>query len=221
MVAWIFAAGAAAAGVLSHVLYFNKGEHHMYGITYLLTFITAFAGSVTALVQLYGSSITSALASTSAISSSYLTGLTISLLIYRIWLSPLVKFPGPFVARITGLWLTVHAINSDLYLKSEVLHKKYGKYVRTGPSNLSVADADVYEPAYDFRKPWAKADWYVQPPMLQHCYWTTCLLFDHCTGTMPPNPSTACTRRATKHPTTAAARCGPAHSATKLSASMK
>ena len=152
-------ASAAAAGVLSHVLYFNKGEHHMWGIRYLITFATVFLGSIIALVQLSGWPVLAAISTTAIISSTYLAGLLTSLLVYRIWLSPLNKFPGPFGAKISGLWMTVHGRNSDLYLKNTELHKKYGKYVRIGPNILSITDADIHEPAFDIKKPWPKAEW--------------------------------------------------------------
>lgn len=131
----------------------------MWAITYSVTFAVSVITSIAALVQVYQYPITSAIATTAVLASSYLTGLTTSLLVYRIWLSPLNKFPGPFVAKITSLWMTTEAINKDLYLKLDSLHQKYGRYVRTGPNSLSIANADVHDAAFDQKHPWRKSEW--------------------------------------------------------------
>ncbi|KIW90514.1 uncharacterized protein Z519_09161 [Cladophialophora bantiana CBS 173.52] len=68
--------------------------------------------------------------------------------IYRLFFHPLAKYPGPLLARITGLYMVNQAIRCrDTYTRYE-LHQRYGKVVRTGPNELCFADAasikDIY-----------------------------------------------------------------------------
>ena len=151
---------AAALGVLSHVAYFNRGEHHMLGNTYLGTFLLSCAASVAALVNFQSYNISTALTVTSSFAATYLLGLYTSLLIYRLFLSPLNKFPGPWQAKIAGIWLTSQLGNFDSYLFFERLHQKYGKYVRIGPNDLSISDADLHEIAFSPNTTFRKAPWY-------------------------------------------------------------
>lgn len=118
---------SAGIGILSHVLYFNRGEHHMWAIRYIFALVASIATGAAALIQLYNWPVTSAFTTTLSVTCSWFTGLFTSLLIYRIFLSKLNKFPGPFGAKISTLWMTVHGRKNDLYLKNEALHKKYVK----------------------------------------------------------------------------------------------
>lgn len=149
---------AGALGVLSHVLYFNNGEHHMWAVKYVQLFVTAFIGTATALVKGWTFNVSSAISTTAILAASYLIGVFTSMFVYRIFFHPLKKFPGPFGAKVLGLWMSFHASSLDGYLRYEDLHKKYGKYVRTGPNTLSISDSDVLEAAFG-PKPWRKAEW--------------------------------------------------------------
>ncbi|KAK5170690.1 uncharacterized protein LTR77_005280 [Saxophila tyrrhenica] len=150
---------AGAAGVLSHVLYFHRGEHHMWAPTYIQLFSVSLVGSIVALTKLSNWPLSAAITTTSATFGSFFFGAFASLLVYRIFLNPLNKFPGPWQGRITQMWMAMHTKNMDLYLKNEALHKKYGKYVRVGPNVLSISDPDVYDAAFG-KHVWAKAEWY-------------------------------------------------------------
>ncbi|KZL67682.1 benzoate 4-monooxygenase cytochrome P450 [Colletotrichum tofieldiae] len=44
-------------------------------------------------------------------------------LIYRLWLHPLAKYPGPLLARITNLYSAYHAWRGDIHRD---IHLKYG-----------------------------------------------------------------------------------------------
>ncbi|KAK3715123.1 hypothetical protein LTR37_007333 [Vermiconidia calcicola] len=151
---------AATLGVFSHVLYFNRGEHHMWATTYIQVFTLSFIGGITALVKLSAWPFASALSTTSIIAASYFIGLYISLIIYRVWLSKLNKFPGPWQAKISSFWLVYHLRNKDCYLKFEKLHEQYGKYVRIGPNVLSITDADLHDAAFAPNTQFRKAEWY-------------------------------------------------------------
>lgn len=143
---------AAALGILSHIFYFNSGEHHLYAETY----IKVFAGVVTAIVvvqYLSGPAVYLL-----ELLASYLCGLYGSLAVYRLWLHPLCRFPGPRAARLSSLYMvgrSGHACHTLLDL-----HAQYGPYVRTGSSDLSVLDPHAIEAIYGLGSPCTKAAFY-------------------------------------------------------------
>lgn len=47
--------------------------------------------------------------------------------IYYRFSHPLRKFPGPFWASVTRLWITYHVVQGDEPQTFQALHKKYGK----------------------------------------------------------------------------------------------
>ena len=151
---------AAAAGLASHILYFNRGEHHLQGTLYIQTFFGSCIAAIVTLVSFQDYTFYAALGATSAVALSYLTGAWTSLIIYRVFLSPWSKFPGPWQASISGFWLFQHLRLIDAYYKHEALHKKYGKYVRIGPDTLSITDADVHEAAFGQGTKFRKSTWY-------------------------------------------------------------
>ena len=67
----------------------------MHGLLYLNTYLGSCAAAFLALTRLYGYATSEALFATWAVSSSFLAGAYGSLLIWRIFLNPLNKFPGP------------------------------------------------------------------------------------------------------------------------------
>ena len=128
---------AAAAGALSHICYFNRGEHHFYGALYVQVHTAAF---VTAVITLYqqGESLGEAVAQVTLVALFYLAGLYTSLIVYRSLFHPLNKFPGPFGASISNLWLSAQLKDGDAFRKVQKLHKQYGDFVRVGSSDLSI-----------------------------------------------------------------------------------
>ncbi|EJD01469.1 cytochrome P450 [Fomitiporia mediterranea MF3/22] len=74
----------------------------------------------------------------------FYTTLITSVVLYRISpFHPLAGYPGPLLARITklyGLAKMASGKNHEWYKK---LHEKYGPYVRVGPNEVSVVDADA------------------------------------------------------------------------------
>ncbi|KAL4999466.1 cytochrome P450 [Aspergillus recurvatus] len=78
--------------------------------------------------------------------SVYLVGLCV----YRLFLHPLAKFPGPKYAALSR-W---HEVYHDIYLQGKLIfwieeqHKKYGPIVRIAPDELHILDADLWETVY-------------------------------------------------------------------------
>lgn len=151
---------ALAAGIASHVLYFNRYECHMYGFLYLWTFLVACVVGVLTLTRVQNVVLGQALSDTSRVAASYLAGVYGSTLIYRIFLNPLNKLPGPWPARICNLWFSFQTGNCDAYYKLLALHKKYGPIVRIGSNDLSIVDPDVMETAYGPNSRITKSPWY-------------------------------------------------------------
>lgn len=70
----------------------------------------------------------------------------VSLIVYRLSLHPLAKYPGPLLARITGWYAVYHAYVGDLHLDMLACHEKYGKSVPSaGCSYEKVADC-IFRP---------------------------------------------------------------------------
>jgi tryprostatin B 6-hydroxylase len=135
----------AVLGILSHIFYFKRGEHHLYAEAYIKLFAVA---TVVVLVQ---HDLLDAAA-------SYLGGLYGSLAVYRLWLHPLGRFPGPRAARLSSLYMVGRSGHSCHTLLD--LHAKYGPYVRTGSSDLSVIDPHAVEAVYGVGSCCTKAAWY-------------------------------------------------------------
>ncbi|KAL4987950.1 cytochrome P450 [Aspergillus falconensis] len=89
------------------------------------------------------------------VSSALLLGLVytvylVGLGVYRLFLHPLAKFPGPKYAALSR-W---HEVYHDIYLPGKLIfwieeqHKKYGPVVRIAPDELHILDADLWETIY-------------------------------------------------------------------------
>ncbi|KAF2721077.1 putative P450 monooxygenase [Polychaeton citri CBS 116435] len=148
------------AGVATHRFYFKHGEHHMWGMTYILLFLLVFVLSIAGLVRLHHYPINSAIKSVSVLATTYFTGLYTSLAIYRLYFHPLCIFPGPWQARLSSLWLMSRMLNFDAYHKLEALHKQYGRYVVVGSNDLSISDPDIMDAAYGALSQASKSQWY-------------------------------------------------------------
>ncbi|KAK0616420.1 cytochrome P450 [Immersiella caudata] len=159
---------AAVLGVAAHVLYFSRGEHHLYGLRYVEVFFLSFLAT-TALVRrsLGGETqIDSAPGwSQSALISAglhlyFLGGLYASCVTYRVLLSPLRRFPGPLDLRISSLSLVFRVRNSDAHKKVQDLHARYGPFVRIGPSALSIIDPAAIGAVHSGDSGFSKGDFY-------------------------------------------------------------
>ena len=58
----------------------------------------------------------------------YLLSKIVYQIVYNHFFHPLAKFPGPFWAGVTRLWLTYHNVKADECQVVQALHKKHGMH---------------------------------------------------------------------------------------------
>ena len=127
---------AALLGLLLHVFALRFGEWDLLTVKLIISFFATAWGLVACLV-LYvpelNNNVWSALSSALSLELSVLGGIYGSMLVYRAAFHRLGRFPGPFAARLSNLWITGKAIrNQDKCLHIKQLHKKYGDVIRIG-----------------------------------------------------------------------------------------
>lgn len=151
---------AAVLGHASWLGYFHRSECHLYAVRYLQMFTLGCVGGVVALMNLQGNSFSQAATTVSATAGSFLAGIYGSLIIWRLFLNPLNKLPGPYWARLGNIYTSLNFKNSDAYYKLQEMHKRYGRIVRIGSNDLSVTDPNIMEAVYGRNSRCAKGWWY-------------------------------------------------------------
>ena len=152
---------AAAAGSASYWFYFKIGEHWMYPTRYLQAFLLACITATFAQTQYADATIRNAIASTVTYASIYLASLYTNLIIYRLFLNPLNKIPGPYWARLSRYHLVYHVgakRNLNHYLLA--MHQKYGKFVRIDPYSISCTHPDGVDVVLGAKTKCTKSEWY-------------------------------------------------------------
>jgi tryprostatin B 6-hydroxylase len=150
---------AFGVGVATHLLYFNRGEHHLHPQRYIQAFaLVSLAAAV--LLSRHDLELTQAIRTVGRLDLYFLTGLYASLLVYRQFLHPLNKFPGPWGTRISGLFLSISFRNADSAVQYRRLHQKYGDFVRVGSSDLSIIHPKAVAAIYGAGSPCIKGDAY-------------------------------------------------------------
>lgn len=150
---------AATIGIVSHVFYFHRGEHHLYGSLYVKTLASLVAVLVGASV-FEPAAVPFSAKQVLSVSGWYLFGLYASVLVYRVLLHPLNKFSGPWPARLTSVWLSTQYGKSNAHAKIQQLHQKYGDFMRVGSSDLSIVHPDGVAAVYGPRSKCVKGAWY-------------------------------------------------------------
>ncbi|KAG8676490.1 hypothetical protein FPOAC1_002494 [Fusarium poae] len=87
-----------------------------------------------------------------------LSSLLVFPIVYRLWLHPLRRVPGPRLAAITTQW-QVRKIRAGKPFLQDV-HEKYGPVVRIGPNRISVSSEEGFNKIYNSTKAFQKSDWY-------------------------------------------------------------
>ena len=126
---------AASIGVTSHVLYFVRGEHHQHALQFLQIIFYGFFPWSLILSLLLQIQYAQAMKLGALLFGSYLTGLWLSMLVYRSLFHPLHSFPGPRLAPLSKFYQFFTGFRLDAYRRSHKAHQKYGNFVRTGRSS--------------------------------------------------------------------------------------
>lgn len=120
-------------GFAVHRLLLIRGEWHIQAPAIIVAHLSAFFGLLLmrSFTQTTAHDLLSRLLS---VHNGYLTGLTFSVVVYRVFLHPLTQagFPGPWYAPISKIWNVWAARHRKNHLVLHALNQKYGDFVRTG-----------------------------------------------------------------------------------------
>lgn len=86
--------------------------------------------------------------------------------IYRLYLHPLAHVPGPFIAKLSGLWRDAGYRRGKWHEDVLAIHEKYGRVVRIAPNEVSVVDEWAMKNLYGHGHNAVKTSWYAvwDPP---------------------------------------------------------
>jgi hypothetical protein len=148
-------------GVLLHVAYFIHGEHHVHGILYL-RMLASFLAIVTLVLWRFGNqALASSFVTALAIEGQFILGLFSSIVTYRVLpMHRLHRYPGPLTWRISKLAHAWSNRDFENFQNLHASHEKYGDYVRTGPSELSIIDPDAILAVLGSSSKCTRAAWY-------------------------------------------------------------
>lgn len=123
---------AAVAGIVAHLGLFIRGEWHLQGRVVLLTHIALAALAWCIVFCHQTTAISEQIRLCSLALGTYLLSLFSSITTYRLFFHPLRHFPGPKLAAASKLWHVFKCRSSKNFRVLEDVHRRYGKYVRTG-----------------------------------------------------------------------------------------
>ncbi|KAG8163285.1 hypothetical protein KVR01_006582 [Diaporthe batatas] len=147
-------------GVALHLLALRKGEWDLAVFKMLAAAAVGPFALAVWQTALHGVTFSSALHRSYYLGGTLISGIYLSMTVYRLWFHRLRRFPGPFLARISSFYITgVVFKGHQEYLELDRLHKKYGEVVRIGPSALSIADPQALH-AVHLNPRCLKGPWY-------------------------------------------------------------
>lgn len=76
------------------------------------------------------------------------TALLLAVAVYRLFLHPLSRIPGPRLAAVTNCWLAYHVRNGHMLRLGKTLHAEYGPAVRVGPNEVWFNTKDAFRLIY-------------------------------------------------------------------------
>ncbi|RDB16849.1 hypothetical protein Hypma_002466 [Hypsizygus marmoreus] len=131
----------SAAGVVCHGLYHKLEPRRLPWHLMFLVVVPLLTSLL--LLPFFSNALWAALAAW----STYLTGLLISTITYRLSpFHPLAKYPGPLICKVTKVWLAKVSWGGKQHLYIQGLHRRYGDIVRIGPNELSFCTPDAIAP---------------------------------------------------------------------------
>ncbi|KAK3996608.1 putative cytochrome P450 pisatin demethylase-like protein, partial [Cladorrhinum sp. PSN332] len=89
-----------------------------------------------------------------------LAGYYISWVIYARWFHPYSKYPGPFLASISRLWIAKEVAQTRGDQAVKELHDKYGPIVRIAPDEVDILDPSAIKTLYGAGTAFTKTDFY-------------------------------------------------------------
>jgi hypothetical protein len=87
--------------------------------------------------------------------------LLLSIIIHRVHFHHLSRIPGPFLAKLTPLWLYYHSYIGDECTTIHFLHAKYGPVLQVGPNDIDISDGDSINTIYVEKGGFLKSECYV------------------------------------------------------------
>ena len=123
---------AALCGVLSHLTYFIRGEHHKQAILFFKLAVLLPATFCVLLVHFTSWTLRQGVWLTGSITLTYFGALWSSMIVYRSFFHRLHHFPGPRLAKVSKLFQFFSNLRLDSYRRLERWHQRYGNIVRIG-----------------------------------------------------------------------------------------
>ncbi|KAJ5171192.1 uncharacterized protein N7500_003975 [Penicillium coprophilum] len=157
----MLAPGAIAiiAGLLAHRLVFIHGEWHLKGPKVVVLHFL-FGGLLYANHLVGNGSTQASLVETIYLAAFYLSSLFTSIAGYRLVFHRLKHFPGPKLAALTKLWHVWKCRDSRGHLVLQAWYEKYGEFVRTGPTEITIFHPEAYETMDGHGNRNTRSDWY-------------------------------------------------------------
>ncbi|KAL7823123.1 cytochrome P450 [Trichoderma gracile] len=84
-----------------------------------------------------------------------------TIVLYRLFLHPLARIPGPKLAAVSNIWHAYHARNGHMFDLGRRLHREYGPLVRVGPNELWFNSTEAFDKIYSSTKGFEKTDFYL------------------------------------------------------------
>ncbi|CAE6472147.1 unnamed protein product, partial [Rhizoctonia solani] len=73
------------------------------------------------------------------------------------------RFSGPWLAGLSGWWMSYTVLKGNMNEDIRKLHEKYGTFVRIGPNHISISDPHAMEAVYAHGSGFLKSDFYKAP----------------------------------------------------------
>jgi hypothetical protein len=124
---------------------YNRFEPRKIAFQILALVLLAPSSMSAACMFIYEQSFPMALRSTATFVVSFFLTLLSSLAVYRLYLHPLRRFPGPTSAALSKIKLAPLVAEGHTPDWIEQQHDKYGDFVRVGPNELSVRDLSAVQ----------------------------------------------------------------------------
>ncbi|KAF2867688.1 cytochrome P450 [Massariosphaeria phaeospora] len=84
----------------------------------------------------------------------------VGVVVYRLTLHPLAKYPGPLLGQITDWYSVIRSLRGDRHIHFLRLHEKHGTFVRFGPNRVSVNTAEGLQKIYGNKANTKKSSYY-------------------------------------------------------------